>query len=197
MDTDNQTGQKPSPKALFTASLVALGVALVVLFSAVLPAEFGYDPFRIGQLLGITGLSQGQEQPLADQLQPHRDDYVEFYLEPFQSVEYKYAMDLDAPLIFSWEADGDLYYDLHAEPAGLGGEFAESYEQGTAAARAGAYHAPFAGIHGWFWENRSARDVEVRLYASGFFLSSTVFSGSVEYDREIEPILPRFPGASE
>jgi len=187
----------PSPKALFTASLVAIGIALVVLFAAILPAEFGYDPLRLGQLLGITGLSQDDGQALEAQLQPYRTDYVEFYLEPFQSVEYKYTMDMDAPLVFSWAADASLYYDMHAEPAGLGGEYAESFEQGNAAGKAGFYQAPFTGIHGWFWENRSSRDVEIRLYTSGFFVNSTVFSGSVEYDRDIEPVMPDFPAESQ
>lgn len=195
MNTE-QFQQAPTPKALFTASLVAMGIALAVLFGAILPAEFGFDPFRIGQVLGITGLSQAEQQPLEEQLLPHRTDFVEFYLEPFQSVEYKYTMDLDAPLVFSWEADAELYYDMHAEPAGLGVEFAESYEQGNAIAKTGSYHAPFAGIHGWFWENRSGRDVEVRLYTSGFYDHSTVFSGSVEYDRNIEPLIPDYPVAT-
>ncbi|MCB1669857.1 MAG: hypothetical protein R3F41_12400 [Gammaproteobacteria bacterium] len=188
MNTEPANVPAPSPRALFIAALVAIGIAVVILFSVILPAEFAYDPFRIGRLLGITGLSQAQDQPLEEQLQSYSSDYVEFYLEPFQSVEYKYSMDLDAPLVFSWEADAELYYDMHAEPAGLGGEFAESYEQGTASNRSGAYHAPFTGIHGWFWENRSLRDVEVRLYAAGFFVGSTVFSGSVEYDRELKPV---------
>lgn len=187
----------PEPKALFTASLVATGIALLVLFAVILPAEFGVDPLQIGRLLGITGLSTGDAQPLEEQLQAHRTDFVEFYLEPFQSVEYKYSMDIDTPLVFSWEADADLYYDMHAEPAGLGEEFAESFEQGTGSAKAGSYHAPFTGIHGWFWENRSSRDVEVRLYTSGFYFNSTVFSGSVEYDREIDPVTPTFPESSE
>jgi hypothetical protein len=196
VNTDEQVAQAPNPKALFTAALIAVGVALIVLFGAILPAEFGYDPFRIGQLLGITGLSQAEEQPLEAELQPHRSDYVAFYLEPFQSVEYKYSMDLDAPLVFSWEADAEVYYDMHAEPAGLGEEYAESFEQGNAAAKAGSYHAPFAGIHGWFWENRSGRDVEVRLYTAGFYTGSTVFSESVEYERDIESVLPPFPAES-
>jgi hypothetical protein len=195
MSNTEQSGSTPAPKTLFTASLVALGIALVVLFAAVLPAEFGYDPFRVGRVLGITGLSAGEIPPLEEQLQPHRSDFVEFYLEPFQSVEYKYTMDVDAPLVFSWEADAELYYDMHAEPAGLGGEYAESYEQGNAIGKAGSYHAPFTGIHGWFWENRSSRDVEVRLYTSGFYINSTVFSQSVEYDREIEAVLPDFPAS--
>ena len=31
------------------------------------------------------------------------------------------------------------------------------------------FHAPFSGIHGWFWENRGLTTVTVKLNASGFF----------------------------
>ncbi len=184
----NETDQAPTPKTLFTASLISLGVALVVLFGAILPAELGYDPTGVGQLIGITGLSQGALQPLEEQPIVHRSDYVEFYLEPFQSVEYKYSMDIDAPLVYTWSADGELYYDMHAEPAGLGPEAAESYEQGNGTLRTGSYHAPFTGIHGWFWENRSNQDVIVKLYSAGFYRSSTVFTSNDEYGRELPPV---------
>ena len=186
-DTSHET-QAPAPKTLFNASLIAFGVALVILFAVILPAEFEYDPLGIGGLLGIRGLSAGNAPALEEQLSPHRTDYVEFYLEPFQSVEYKYMMEIDAPLVFTWEADGELYFDMHAHQPELDEETAESYELGTAQAKTGSYHAAFTGLHGWFWENRSSRDIEVRLYASGFFINSTVYSGSVQYDRDIEPV---------
>jgi len=184
----DESSQAPSPKTLFTASLIALGVALVVLFTTILPAELGFDPLGVGRLMGITGLSQGNLQPLEEQPLVHRSDSVEFFLEPFQSVEYKYSMDIDAPLVFTWSADGELYYDMHAEPAGLGGEFAESYEQGNGTKKTGSYHAPFTGIHGWFWENRSSRNVTVKLYSAGFYHSSTVFTSNDQYDRELSPV---------
>ena len=71
-------------------------------------------------------------------------------------------------MIFSWQADGQLYYDMHAEPAGLGADYAESFEQGNGESRTGSFHAPFTGIHGWFWENRGSRTVTLRLHASGY-----------------------------
>jgi len=185
--TDSPT--PPSPRSLFTAAVIALLVAIAILFGIILPAEFDFDPFGAGSLLGIAGLSQAQDQPIQAQLETHRTDFVEFYLEPFQSVEYKYSMDLDAPLVFSWAADAELYYDMHAEPADLGEEYAESFEQGTSSGGTGSYLAPFTGIHGWFWENRGSRDVQISLYTAGFYYGSTVFSESVEYDKEIEPVL--------
>ena len=87
-----------------------------VLVVAILPAEFGVDPLKTGQILGLNALA-AEANPFEEQLIPHRTDSVEFELGPFQSVEYKYTLDFDAPMIFSWQADGELYYDMHAEPA--------------------------------------------------------------------------------
>lgn len=180
-------GAPPSQRNILIASATAMGVALMVLLVAILPAEFGVDPLGTGELLGLTALSR-DEMPIEEQPEVHRQDYVEFELGPFQSVEYKYLMDLDAPLVFSWVADGDLYYDMHAEPAGLGEEYAESFEQGDGERRMGSYHAPFAGIHGWFWENRGARTITVRLYTAGFYQTSTVFRDGGDFERVIEPV---------
>lgn len=177
-----------SPKTILLATAGALIVALVVLVSAILPAEFGVDPLGIGGLTGLNELAKG-ENPFEEQLVVHRQDSVEFVLEPFQSVEYKYLMDLDASMVFSWVADGEVYYDMHAEPAGLGEEYAESYEQGNADRRMGSFHAPFTGIHGWFWENRTLDTVVVKLYSAGFYVNSTVFADGGSYEKVIDPIM--------
>lgn len=177
----------PARKNILIASLVALGVAALLLLTVILPAEFGVDPLGTGRLTGLIALSNA-ETPFEEQLEVHRSDYVEFELGPFESVEYKYLLDLDAPMVFSWLADGELYYDMHAEPAGLGEEYAESFEQGNADRRMGSYHAPFAGIHGWFWENRGSRTVLVRLFSAGFYQTSTVFRDGGDFERVIEPV---------
>ena len=184
----SDTNTPPSTKSILIASSVAFCVAVAVLFVAILPAEFGVDPLGTGEVLGLNALSR-DEMPLEEQLEAHREDFVEFELGPFQSVEYKYLMDLDSPMVFSWSADGELYYDMHAEPAGLGGDYAESFEQGNAASRFGSYHAPFAGIHGWFWENRGFEIVTLRLFASGFIQTSTVFGDGGEFERVIDPVI--------
>ena len=169
------------------ATAVAFGVGLLVLLVAILPAEFGSDPLGTGRLLGLTALS-ADENPFESQPELHREDYVEFVLGPFESVEYKYTLDLDASMVFSWVADGEVYYDMHAEPAGLDEEYAESFEQGNADRQMGSFHAPFAGIHGWFWENRGGRTITVRLFASGFFVDSTVFRDGGDYSRPLDPV---------
>lgn len=177
----------PARKSILIASLVALAVAGLLLLTVILPAEFGVDPLGTGRLTGLVALSNA-ETPLEEQLEIHRSDYVEFELGPFESVEYKYLLDLDAPMVFSWLADGELYYDMHAEPAGLDEEYAESFEQGNGDRRMGSYHAPFAGIHGWFWENRGSRTVLVRLFSAGFYQTSTVFRDGGDFERVIEPV---------
>tara|TARA_B100000530_G_scaffold330784_1_gene274602 strand:+ start:606 stop:1178 length:573 start_codon:yes stop_codon:yes gene_type:complete len=187
MATEENLTKPPSNKNIIFAIVSALAIGVIVLFAAILPAEFGIDPLGIGNLTGLTDLSRS-ENPFEEQLEYHRSDYVEFELGPFQSVEYKYTMDLDAPLVFTWIANDEVYYDMHAEPAGLGEEFAESFEQGNDVSRTGSFHAPFAGIHGWFWENRGSRTINVKLYAAGFFLDSTVFRDGGDYSRIIEPV---------
>ena len=181
------SSQAPSSRNILIASGVALVTGILVLLIAILPAEFGSDPLGTGELLGLTALSR-DENPFEEQLEVHRTDYVEFELGPFESVEYKYLMDLESSMVFSWIADGEVYFDMHAEPAGLGEEYAESFEQGNTDRRMGSFHAPFAGIHGWFWENRGARTVLVRLFTSGFYQTSTVFRDGGSYERVIEPI---------
>lgn len=181
------TSQPPSRRSILIATGIALGVALLLLLTVILPAEFGVDPLGTGRLTGLSALS-AEENPFEEQLEIHRSDYVEFELGPFQSVEYKYLMDEDASMVFSWVADGEVYYDMHAEPAGLPEEYAESFEQGNGDRRMGSFHAPFTGIHGWFWENRGRGTVLVRLYSAGFYQTSTVFRDGGDYERPIDPV---------
>ena len=89
--------------------------------------------------------------------------------------------------MFNWQTNGEVYYDMHAEPAGLGEEYVQSFEQGNGLSMNGAFHAPFSGIHGWFWENRGLTTVTVKLNASGFFFASTVFRDGGDFERKIPP----------
>lgn len=44
----------PTPRQLVRATLIAAAVAVVLLFTAVLPGEYGWDPTGIGRVLGLT-----------------------------------------------------------------------------------------------------------------------------------------------
>ncbi len=56
--TQDQNVAAPSKGALAKATGIALAIALVLLFTAVLPAEYGYDPLKTGALLGLTGIAK-------------------------------------------------------------------------------------------------------------------------------------------
>ena len=52
----------PTPKQLVRATLVASAIAIVLLFAAVLPGEYGYDPTGIGRLLGLKKMGEIKKQ---------------------------------------------------------------------------------------------------------------------------------------
>ena len=176
-----------APRSIIIATLAAIVVAALVFVAAILPAEYGSDPLGTGALLGLNALANG-ENPLEEQVEGYRQDTVEFILEPFQSVEYKYHLDFDAPMVFDWQSTGVVYYDMHAEPAGIGEAGVQSFKQDNGIAQTGSFHAPFAGIHGWFWENRGSTTVLVQLYSAGFYQTSTVFRDGGDFERVIEPV---------
>ena len=61
MNTATQAIEAPSKAKLLKATGVALAVALVLLFVAILPAEYGIDPLGAGKALGLTGLAASGE----------------------------------------------------------------------------------------------------------------------------------------
>ena len=158
------------------ATVGALLAASAVFVALVLPAEFGVDPSGVGRALGLVGLSgraEGSYQPQPGALV---GDRREFHLAPFESVELKYHLDAGRGLAYSWTASGEVVFDLHAEPAGAAEGYAESFAQGRSDADSGIYEAPYDGIHGWFWENRGAVAVTVKLDTAGFATGATVFA---------------------
>jgi hypothetical protein len=175
------------------AALLAAGVILVV---AVLPAEFGVDPLGIGKRLGLTAMNDVQQNlqafqssrakdtggvvTITAQDRPYQHETVDFTLAPHDSVEYKYRLDKGEALLYSWKATGPVNYELHAEPDGAPQGYAESFEKHDARdAAAGTLTAPFAGIHGWYWENPSGAPVTVTLSAAGFYNMSHEFRKGV------------------
>ena len=61
-DVSIQQVKQPTPAQLLKASAIALLVAVIILLTAVLPAEFGKDPTGIGAALGLTELYSAHEQ---------------------------------------------------------------------------------------------------------------------------------------
>lgn len=71
---------RPSKRQIVKATVVAVVAAVVILFVAVLPAEYGIDPLHTGAALGLMGLAKstagGAGTPAAAQTAPEASGYV-------------------------------------------------------------------------------------------------------------------------
>jgi hypothetical protein len=175
------------------AAGVALLVAGVILVTCILPAEFGIDPLGTGARLGLLELGVTGQQvealeaakssgaangvpTIAHQDAPFKQETVEFKVGPRQGMEYKYRLDKGEALLYSWKSTGPVNYELHAEPDGAPKGYAQSYEKGEAAGQAsGTLTAPFPGIHGWYWENTSDKEITVSVTTAGYYNMSHEF----------------------
>ena len=175
----------PSRRALVTAMMFALVVAAAVLVVAVLPAEFGVDVTGAGRALGLLELYAAQgavtetltpapEGPVFSRNDGYRTDARTLTLGAYGTLEFKYALDEGAAMIYEWTASDAVGFDFHTEPAS-NPDASESFEKGEAAARRGAYVAPYTGIHGWYWKNNSDHDVTITLTSAGFYSSGKLF----------------------
>ncbi len=98
-------------------------------------------------------------------------------------------MQMGQSLVYNWQSTGDLVYDLHSEAEGTDPEDAVSFAVGRAASGHGSYTAPYSGIHGWFWENRTTDTQVVTLSAVGFMTGAIRYEGGFEHHR----VLPEGP----
>jgi hypothetical protein len=191
MTTLNESIQG-SRERLAVATGIAILVAGLLLVTVVLPAEYAADPLGTGAQLGLLELgetgqqvaamdaaakaSPGQAEIVVPQTRPFASETVDFRIEPGKGMEYKYRLDKGQALLYSWSATAPVHFEFHAEPDGGPRGYAQTYEkQDSAAAAAGTLTAPFAGIHGWYWENRTGSPVTVTLKSSGFYTLSHEF----------------------
>ena len=182
-------------KDLVRGVLIALAAAGVILAVAVLPAEYGIDPTGAGKALGLTALHKpatatvtggpvpkgstvsapGEVRALtiaARQSVAYRADTQEVTLAPGKGLEVKTHLAKGATLIYSWKTtNGELLnHDFHGEPVDAKNDEFESFieEKDVSQSRASLI-APFTGVHGWYWKNKTAAPVAVILHASGFY----------------------------
>jgi hypothetical protein len=112
---------------------------------------------------------------IAVQTMPFQQQRVQFMLGPAEGMEYKYRLEKGGSLLYSWTATSELYWELHSEPDGVPRGYAEFFDTNRGEASNGAYQAPFPGIHGWWWENKSDREVTITLTTAGFYTESREF----------------------
>jgi hypothetical protein len=168
------------------AALLAAGVLLV---TVVLPAEFAVDPLGTGAKLGLLQLGEVGQQVdalnqqaseagkaggvgaiVAAQDKPFQQENVDFKLAPREGMEYKYRLDKGEALLYAWSATAPVNFEFHAEPDGAPAGYAQTYDKKSAQTEAsGTLTAPFPGIHGWYWENTTDKEVTVTLKSAGFY----------------------------
>jgi len=195
----------PSKSRIAKATGIALVVALVLLFTAVLPAEYGFDPLKTGAALGLTGISEsqvkevkgaaptpapGQTGVYTAQPKIYKVDSQDFQLHPGEGVEMKYHLQKGAAMVYGWKADGKLTFEFHGEPDQKPTkDYFESYELDNKIgkdASYGSFTAPSTGIHGWFWQNKGNKVVQFHLNVAGFFDSAKMYVDGSPEDVPVE-----------
>ena len=189
----------PSKQKIVKATIIALAVALVILFTTVLPAEYGIDPLKTGKALGLTGLSKAADATAAGRATPvqagiytaqpniYKVDSEDLSLQPGEGVEIKYHMQKGAGMVYAWKATGKVAFEFHGEPDQKPKpDYFESYELDDKVGQDhsyGSFTAPTTGIHGWFWENKGKTNVQIHLTTAGFYDSAKMLS-----DGQAEPL---------
>ncbi len=175
---------QPSSRQLARATLLAIAVAALVLVTIVLPAEYGLDPTGAGRALGLfrppadasasgalpesAAVSSGS---LLKSPAPFRTDELTVTLSPGEGAEIKAAMRQGERIVFSWTSTGGgVDVDMHSEFTGAREGDATSYwTDEFQTSGHGAFEAPAAGNHGWFWQNLNDDPVTVTVKVSGFY----------------------------
>ena len=181
-------------RALLRGTLIAAVVAGIVLTVAVLPAEYGIDPTGAGRAMGLTALNTpspsptsaptpagstvsapGEQRVLTVSSKPaaaYRADEMEITLPAGKGLEVKTHLAKGQTLIYAWTTKNaeKLNHDFHGEPVNAKENEFESFilEDQVNQSR-GTLIAPFTGVHGWYWKNKTSAPVTVVLRASGFY----------------------------
>jgi hypothetical protein len=184
------------------AAGAALLVAGVLLVTVVMPAEYAVDPLGTGARLGLLELGEVGKQVEALTSAPaaagaaaivvakpkaFAQETTAFTLGPREGFEYKYRLEKGEPLLYSWTATAPVNVEFHAEPDGAPRGYAQTYEKKDAVATAsGTLTTPFAGIHGWYWENTTDQPVTVTLTSAGFYALAHEFRATGVVNRTFD-----------
>ena len=88
-------------------------------------------------------------------------------LAPNEGKEIKVVLAKDKTVNYSWLTNGGAAtYDIHGDSADLGIDY-HNYEKGSKAGSEGMITAAFDGKHGWFWRNRTDKQMIVTLKTVG------------------------------
>lgn len=181
----------PSTKKLIKSTVLAALVAVVLLVTVVMPAEYGIDPTGLGDAIGLKRMGEIKvslaKEAAADQIEDAQavstpptvaqapkpetkdapNDETTITLAPDQGREIKLIMTKGDKVAFLWSTDaGKANYDVHGDSKALGINY-HSYSKGSEQTHQGEIEAAFDGSHGWFWRNRTSTPMTVTLQTKG------------------------------
>lgn len=112
-------------------------------------------------------------EPAAEPQPALKSDEVTVTLKPGEAREIKLEMLDKATVSYEWTTNGiPVNHDTHGEPYNGPSGYFHSYSKGKQVkGDKGEFTAIFDGTHGWFWRNRSNRDVTITLKTKGEYLS--------------------------
>ena len=161
-----------SKRKLAITTGVAFAIAAAIVVAFVLPAEYGKDPLGTGGALGLTRIASplppASPEPPATE---YRVDDRQFVLGPYEFIEYKYRLAEGAVMLYTWSATAAVIHEFHGDPDS-NPDAPASFEKKDRRQASAAFTAPFAGIHGWYWENPGAEPVTITLTSAGFYTSA-------------------------
>jgi hypothetical protein len=112
-------------------------------------------------------------------------------LTPGQGIEVKYHFAKGAAMLYSWKATAVVPFEFHGVPdvmpPNVPSDYYESHEKDDAGKDQshGHFISPSTGIHGWFWENKTERDVTITLVTAGFYDKAIEFSRAGQKELEV------------
>lgn len=112
-------------------------------------------------------------EPVAEPQPALKSDEVTVTLKPGEASEIKLEMLNTATVSYEWATNGvPVNHDTHGEPHNGPKGYYHSYSKAKQVnGDKGEFTAIFDGTHGWFWRNRSNRDVTITLKTKGEYLS--------------------------
>ena len=173
----------PSTSKLIKSTIIAIGIAAIILVTTVLPAEYGIDPTGAGELLGLKKMGEIKEslseKAIADKsgsvgksasnidLKPSnyisQKGEITISFKPNEGRELKVTMLKGEEINYNWHTDGEaIYFAAHTDS----GE-PHDYGEGTKSGDKGVLKAFCDGRHGWWYKNRTSKVVILTLQVDG------------------------------
>ena len=161
-----------SKTSLLKSVLLSMVIAVSILITVILPAEFGIDHTGIGSMLGLDALNNPNEitaiiSRSGEGDLEFRQDEVEVLISANSGLEYKFFLEMHSNINYEWSSPSPLYFDMHGEPEGDTTGYFESYGASITNGMKGSVTVPFAGSHGWYWRNDTDENISISLKTLG------------------------------